>query len=110
MVFRRLCHSYIEQFLQRVNDLVGLDVPEDVDNLPMPRFPIRVHHILQRERLAWGNYSLACCRKPCLRIRDDVESDVAGVGLAGNVCGHSLLQGSLEGNRDRRRPVPQSGE
>jgi hypothetical protein len=90
-------YSYTQQLLQRVDDLVGLNVPEDVDDLAMAPLLVRIDDIPQCERLPRGNDSLSCGRQPCFWIYDDLESDVAGVRLAGDVRGYALLQRTTEG-------------
>jgi hypothetical protein len=64
--------SYTQQLLQRVDDLVGPVVPEDVDDLAMLRLPSRVHDISQREWLEGGNRRLARRRTLGLGICEDL--------------------------------------
>jgi hypothetical protein len=101
---------YIQQFLQRVDDLVGPVVSEDVDDLAMLRLPVRIDHISQRERLVGRNRRLARRWTPCLGICEDLQSDVAGLGLARDVGGDSCRQRALGARRTGRRPVAQAGE
>lgn len=64
--------SYMHQLLQRVDDLVRLDVAEDVDDLAVARLPLWVDDIAQREWLPRVRVELACCRSPRLRVEDNL--------------------------------------
>lgn len=112
-------NSYVEQLLQRVDDLVGLDVPEDVDDLAVPCLAFGIHDVLQSEGLQGMDNGLSSRWKPCLWVCDNLEPDMAGIGLAIDECGYSLLQlrssegaaiAAVEGDWYRRLPVTQPGE
>ena len=112
-------NAYLEQFLQRVDDLVRLEIAENIDDLSMPRLALGVYDIFQSERLVWLNNRLARCGQSGLGVGDYLQLDVAGVGLLGDIFGDSLLQGQSgdglseavgEGGRARRRPIAQSSD
>ncbi len=116
--------KYIEQFLQRVYDLVGLGVAEDVDDLAVWGLAERVDDFLDGEWRLWGRLDgssmrpgwpshkhlpvwqghtlLVHCPRPlvglalCSQVDDGAKSDVAWVGLAHDIFGGSLRKNVLE--------------
>jgi hypothetical protein len=72
-------HAYVEQLLERIYDLVGLDVPEDVDDFAMPRLAVGVHDVFQRKRLNWMDNGLLGRWQPRFWVCDDLKPDMAGI-------------------------------
>jgi hypothetical protein len=111
--------TYAEQLLERINNLIGFDVPEDVDDLAMPRLALGIHDVFERKGLQGMDHALSARGKSCLWVCDDLKPDMAGVGLAIDECGYSFLQrlstegapiAAVEGDWHGRIPVAQPGE
>jgi hypothetical protein len=85
-------YTYVQEWLQRVDDLVALGVSEYVDDLAMARLSLRVHDVLDRERLCWVHMELACRRQSRLWVHNGLKLDMAWIGLLRNVYSHSLLE------------------
>lgn len=71
--------AYSKQLSERIYDLVGLEVPEDVDDLAMPRFAVGVHDIFQRKGLDGMDNGLLGRWQPSFWVCDDLEPDMAGI-------------------------------
>lgn len=88
--------TYVHELRQGVDDLVGPDVAEDVDDLAVAGLALRVDDIPQRKGLVGRGVELACCRAAGLGVHDDLEAEVSRRGLAVDV----LEDGALDARRD----------
>lgn len=110
---------YIQQLAQRVNDLIGLDVAKDVDDLAVRRLALGIHDISQRVRFPGRNNRLSCCWKTGFWVHHDLQPDVAGIRLAVDICLRLLLKNRVagesaaladKGHGRRRQLVSQPGQ
>lgn len=109
--------AHVEQLLQRVEDLVGLDAAEDVDDLAVAGGGAGVDDVAQGEGLDGADGGAAGGQRLRPGVDDRLQLDLARVGLAHDVLGHAPLEQvgaasleALERHGRGRQAVPQAGE
>ena len=85
--------SYIEQLVERVDDLSRLDVGEDIDDLAMLGDAFRVHQVADGVRLEGLSVGLLARLLLPLRVDDDVHAKRGlRLGLVQGMGAQSILQ------------------
>lgn len=91
--------SYVQQLLQRVYNLVGFCVAENIDDLAMLCRAFWVYHVPQCVGLDWSIDMLSGRLSSRLVIDYCLQPEVFGVGLALDIGGHPPLEQFLVGGR-----------